>query len=118
MKILNIITRLNVGVPAIQALDLTKELGKRGHEVMLISGSGEKYEGCILDYPTKRKGVINVCLKSSLKRELNLRNDINAFRFLRWKIKAEKPDVIHTRMSKAGALIRLVALTKEGVKVI
>uniref|UniRef100_A0A6M3JYY6 Putative glycosyltransferase n=2 Tax=viral metagenome TaxID=1070528 RepID=A0A6M3JYY6_9ZZZZ len=110
MKILRIITRLNVGGPALQALSLTEELSKRGHETLLITGACDTDEK-LIDIELLEKIKTSTIWLGSLKREISLVNDYYAFKHIRKGIKNYKPDILHTHMSKAGFLARLAALS-------
>jgi len=112
MKILRVITRLNIGGPARQAIDLNRELIKRGHEVKLVTGPCPEHEGgttmeqeALTTFSCSNFGYI-----FSLQREISLKKDIYAFTALRKVIKNFKPDIVHTHMSKAGFFGRLAAL--------
>ena len=110
MKILRIITRLNVGGPALQALSLTEELSKRGHEILLIIGACDTDEK-LIDIDLLEKIKTSKIWLGSLKREISLVNDYHAFKHIRRSIKNYKPNILHTHMSKAGFLARLAALS-------
>ena len=118
MRILRIITRLNIGGPAIQAITLQKELAKKGHVCRLLAGVGLQGEGerwMIEGIPQ----AVDVRFIPFLQREVDWRKDWRAFLRLRKEIKEFAPDVIHTHMSKAGALGRLAArMTKGNFKLV
>lgn len=110
MKILRIITRLNVGGPALQAISLTKELRAREHECTLVSGIVPREEGHLLEDKGHEELGADLHLQMRLKRELGW-HDWYAFRAIRRKIIRECPDILHTHMSKAGTLGRLAVLS-------
>jgi len=117
MKILRVITRLNVGGPARQCIDLNRELTKRGHECVLVSGPVGRYEGRTLEHEAccTFNADSNACsylMQYGLRRELGF-YDINGFRAIRRLIKDYKPDIVHTHTSKAGFLTRCAALTAK-----
>jgi len=111
MRILRIITRLNTGGPAIQAIDLTRELHKRGHECELVVGLASREEG--QQFQAKAMGQLGDKLgfSSTLQRELNWYCDRCAFKAIRKKIQDFQPDIVHTHTAKAGFLGRLAAIT-------
>jgi len=114
MKILRVITRLNVGGPAIQAIDLSRELKKKGHEIRLIAGRTPKHEGLKLELKAFNELDVydtEIAFVPSLKREINLKMDWKVFKNLRRDIKEFKPDILHTHMSKAGLVGRFAALS-------
>jgi len=109
MKILRIITRLNVGGPAIQAINLITELQKLGYETVLVTGISPKHEGS-MDKILFKKSKSNFIVIASLVREINPKKDYYAFRALVRVIRREKPDIVHTHMAKAGLLGRAATL--------
>lgn len=118
LRILFIITRLNIGGPAMQVIDLTRELTKRGHSVQVVTGFVPEHEGIILQnkamYDTPEyiaKNVYPLSMYPQLKRGVNIKLDWFMFKRLREEIKRFKPTVVHTHMAKAGFLGRLAALT-------
>lgn len=115
MRILRIITRLNIGGPSLQAIDLTREMRRRGHEVRLIAGRSPEHEGIYLEQRAavelNKHNPYPFWILPSLQRELDLKKDWSAFRAIRQLIKDWKPDLIHSHMSKAGTLARLARLT-------
>jgi glycosyltransferase involved in cell wall biosynthesis len=107
IKVLRIITRMNIGGPAIQAALLSSELDKNNFFSILVTGQVGTYEGD-MSYLAVEKGVEPVVVPE-LCRELNIVNDIISFYKLYKFIKKEKPDVVHTHTAKAGAVGRLAA---------
>jgi glycosyltransferase involved in cell wall biosynthesis len=108
IKVLRIITRLNIGGPAIHTILLTGGLDKNRFESILVTGLHEVHEGD-MSYLAEEKGIHPAYLPE-LGRKINVRNDIIAFyKLLRLMIK-EKPDIIHTHTAKAGTLGRLAGL--------
>jgi len=107
VKILRIVTRLNIGGPAIQAIDLCSKLNSSGFESLLIKGKENKREGT-LENVAKERGI-EIITVSELTRELNLIKDVKAFIKIFLLIKKHKPDIVHTHMAKAGFLGRLAA---------
>lgn len=109
MRILRVITRLNVGGPAIQAISLSRELADLGHECVLLHGSVADHEGDMKHMLPSNVFSFNV---PGLKRDTKgVIEDLSALAYLRTFIKETKPDIVHTHMSKAGFITRLAALT-------
>lgn len=108
MKIVRIITRLNIGGPAIHAVLLTSELCGRGHRDILVCGTVSGGEGD-MGYLAKEKGVTPLVV-AEMARELSPIKDFRALIVLYRLIKKEKPDIVHTHTAKAGAIGRLAAI--------
>jgi glycosyltransferase involved in cell wall biosynthesis len=113
-RILRIITRLNIGGPAIHATLLARRLPERGYESLLAIGECESDEGD-MSY------LLGAC--DSVRRIPELSRSISPLRSLRavfrlWKvIRAERPHIVHTHTAMAGAVGRVAALL-AGVPVI
>lgn len=114
IKVLRIINRFNLGGPTYNATFLTAFLSP-DFDTTLIGGAHEEHEGDSLFIP-ERYGVKPQII-SSLKRNVNYKNDRAALKEIRQIIRELKPDVVHTHASKAGAIGRLAA-HKEKVPVI
>ncbi|HTL01276.1 MAG TPA: glycosyltransferase [Vicinamibacterales bacterium] len=107
-RVARIITRLNIGGPAIQAIDLTRELRSAGFETCLIHGKLAAGEG---DMSTLLPVVgAEVVYVDDLVRPISPWKDLRAF----WRIYRSlcrwQPEIVHTHMAKAGAVGRLAAL--------
>ena len=106
MRILRILTRLNLGGPARQALAADTVLRRRGHEVRLLAGRPEPGEGDLFDEFVRRgHDVVRI---PSLRRGIAPTRDLLALRRIRHEVAGFHPDVVHTHASKAGALGRRV----------
>ena len=103
MRIARVMTRLNLGGPARQALASDPLLVARGHTVRLFAGHSEPGEGDLFA-AFQRRGL-DVVRIDGLRRGLGLA-DVFARRRLRRELRAFAPDVLHTHASKAGALGR------------
>ena len=107
IKVLRIITRLNIGGPAIHTILLTKGLQNK-YETMLIAGQIESHESD-MSYFAKKYEVTPIYLKK-MRRELRFPQDLIALWELYRIIKKEKPNIVHTHTAKAGMLGRLAAI--------
>ena len=103
MRIARVMTRLNLGGPARQALASDPRLVARGHELVLFVGQPEPGEGDLFD--ELRARGLDVRRVEGLARSLSWRDFLVA-RHLRRELAAFRPDVVHTHASKAGALGR------------
>ena len=113
-KVLRIINRFNLGGPTYNAAYLSKYMAPE-FETLLVGGmhdSTEKSSEYILDELGLEPLII-----PEMKREINFKNDLIAYKKIKKIIQDFKPDIVHTHASKAGALGRLAA-HKMGVKVI
>jgi len=106
MKVLHIITRMNTGGPAVFLDHLTKSMADLGTKSIIAYGYCESNE---TDYTDTHKLSADLIKVKSLHRSLSPISDIRSFFQLRKIIKTQKPDVVNTHTSKAGALGRLAA---------
>ena len=107
MRIARVLTRLNLGGPARQALASDPLLAERGHVVRLFTGVPEPGEGDLLD-TFRGRGLGGVRIPSLRRRIAPLR-EARALRVLRRELARFAPDVVHTHASKAGTLGRRAA---------
>ena len=116
LKILRIVTRLNIGGPAIHTTLLTREFSGDKFESRLLCGSVSRREGD-MGYIAQTYGISPVYIPA-LRREINPFCDFVAFfQILKYMVKF-KPHIVHTHTAKAGTLGRLAAiLTGVPVKI-
>lgn len=107
IKILRIISRLNIGGPAIHTILLSHELDKMGYQTILVKGSEGVKEGNMMAL-AQEKGVKPVLIPD-LGREIDLKKDMKALYKIYKLIKSERPDIVHTHTAKAGAVGRIEA---------
>jgi glycosyltransferase involved in cell wall biosynthesis len=107
VRIARIMTRLNLGGPARQALASDTQLAERGHAVRLFAGKPEPGEGDLFDHFRERG--LDVVRVPGLSRGLTPLGDLRAARSLQRELAAFAPDLVHTHASKAGALGRRAA---------
>ncbi len=121
IKVLRIISRLNIGGPAIHAFLLTKNLDADKFETLLVTGSLSNTEGdmsFLFDSLEKKPIYID-----ALQRELNPVKDLIAFIEILKILYKNKPDIVHTHTTKAGASTRFAVflyglLTQRKIKTI
>lgn len=107
-KVLRIITRLNIGGPALHVTNLNYYLDKEyGYDSTLLYGSLAEGEGS-MEYLAKNKNLKTIVFPA-LGRELSPLNDLKIIWKLFWLIKKEKPDIVHTHTAKAGLSGRIAA---------
>ncbi|MFC1577296.1 glycosyltransferase family 4 protein [Candidatus Omnitrophota bacterium] len=108
IKVLRIITRLNIGGPAIHTILLSSSLNKNDYKDVLICGKVSGSEGDMA-YLAKDKKVEPIVIPQ-MGRDISPLKDIRSLLDLYSIIKREKPDIIHTHTAKAGTLGRLAAI--------
>jgi glycosyltransferase involved in cell wall biosynthesis len=106
LRVLRLITRLNIGGPSIQAITLTERLAPRGFTTRLIHGSLGEAEG---DMGYLLPPSADVEHLPSLRRELSPLDDYAAFTRVSAILREFRPQIVHTHMAKAGAIGRAAA---------
>ncbi|MCB0220767.1 MAG: glycosyltransferase, partial [Chrysiogenetes bacterium] len=112
LKIVRIMDRLNVGGPAVHAVLTSEGLSseKTGGRVdtLLIHGhvtdDEEEMSHLFEGRPGLRRHVL-----PTLSRPISPLKDLRAFLSILWILLRDRPDVVHTHKSKAGALGRIAA---------
>lgn len=108
IRILRIITRLNIGGPARQVALLQDGLPELGYQSHVITGAvsnNEKDMGYLFQHHES-----NVVYLPNLVRSLHPIKDIQAIMaIIKW-IRQLKPHIVHTHTSKAGFLGRVAAM--------
>jgi len=107
MKIINLITRLNIGGASGPVIALAAGLRNRGHESLLVVGVPQAAEGC-MDREAVQAGA-DLLRIQELRRNPNPHKDLMAFAKLGRLFRRFRPDVVVTHMTKAGLLGRLAA---------
>lgn len=108
LRVLRVITRLNVGGPAIHAILLSHALNDgREFETTLVAGMTAPHEGDMLHLAAE-KGV-QPRLVPELGREISPADDVLALLRMVRLTREIRPDVVHTHMAKAGTVGRIAA---------
>jgi glycosyltransferase involved in cell wall biosynthesis len=107
VRIARVLTRLNLGGPARQALASDPLLAASGHEMRVFAGRPEPGEGDLA--PALLSRGIEVVPVPGLARGISPAADLRALAALRRELAAFRPDVVHTHASKAGVLGRRAA---------
>ena len=108
MRVARIITRLNIGGPAIQAVNLSSKLAAHGIDSLLVHGTIGSAEGdmsYLVDQAEPRPRTLHVPGLQSRPTAHDTRVWWQIYRALC----AFQPDIVHTHMAKAGALGRTAA---------
>lgn len=118
MKVARIIARLNVGGPARHCILLAEGLRRHGFETVLLTGALDPDEAGVLpDDAATTPGGARIVHVPGLRQAISPTNDARALLSLVSILRRERPDVVHTHTSKAGALGR-VAAAIAGVPVV
>lgn len=104
IKLLYVITKLELGGAQLSTLDLIRGLNKNIYEIYLISS-----DKGILTNDAKSISEIKICLLDSLRKEINFIYDLKALFQLYKFIRRYNIDIVHTHSSKAGILGRWAA---------
>jgi glycosyltransferase involved in cell wall biosynthesis len=110
VRILRVITRLNVGGPAIQAIELSTRLGARGCMTRLVHGALGPGEGDMRYlFDGRADPSFDVTELRTLQRRIAPGADLRAAASLFSLMRRFRPAVVHTHMAKAGTVGRLAA---------
>jgi len=107
LTIVRVITRLNIGGPARQAIALCADLPEIGFRSVLVSGVPDHAEGD-LGPLAQRAGIVRQLIPE-LRRSIHPVRDAVALVKLARILWRERPRIIHTHMAKAGLLGRVAA---------
>jgi glycosyltransferase involved in cell wall biosynthesis len=107
IKVLRIITRMNIGGPAVQVSGLMQGMDKAVFNQELVTGRCLDNE---VDYLESKLPNLKVTRIETLSRRVSMFSDISTLLFLIKKIREFKPDIIHTHLAKAGVIGRVASL--------
>lgn len=105
--VVRIITRLNVGGPALHVLHLTRDLDPQRFSTTLIAGAPGDGEGDLT--PEVRAAGVEPLILGALRRRISWLSDLWAFVRVVHLLLRIRPLIVHTHTAKAGALGRLAA---------
>lgn len=103
VRVLHVVTRMNVGGASRHLLSLLPLLPDRGFEPLLVHGTVEPEEG---ELPLED---LRAARLPSLRRPFNPATDVRAYAELSRLVRRYRPRVVHTHMAKAGTLGRTAA---------
>jgi glycosyltransferase involved in cell wall biosynthesis len=106
IRILRVITRLNVGGPAINAALLSTGLDPDRFETLLIAGSESASEGSMLELGRLGDGLA-LRRVPALAREISPLTDVRALMTITAIAREFRPDIVHTHLAKAGTIGRV-----------
>jgi len=104
VRVLRIITRLNIGGPSIQAIALSERLTARGFETRLLHGRLGAGEGD-MRYLLTAPGIARQM--GSLRRDVAPLHDVVALAQVLDALRDLRPHIVHTHMAKAGTIGRV-----------
>src|SRR6476619_4220477 len=107
VRVARIITRLNIGGPAIQAAMLSERLREQGYDTLLIHGSLAEGEGD-MSY-LLHNSAVRASYVAALRRSVSPFADIRAVADILRELRAFKPHIVHTHTAKAGTIGRAAA---------
>lgn len=107
-RVLRLISRMNVGGPAIQISGLMTKLSTNEFEQRLVTGFCDTDE---IDFLELNNSTIPVKRIEGFGRRINFLSDLNTFFAIRKEILTFSPHIIHTHTAKAGLLGRLASLS-------
>lgn len=108
IKILRVVTRLNIGGPSIHTTLLSTRLNPCRFVTCLVVGEPEAEEGDLSELV--RGPQTRVIRVATLRRPIRPWTDLVALVRLLGIVWQERPHILHTHMAKAGALGRLAGL--------
>jgi glycosyltransferase involved in cell wall biosynthesis len=108
IRVLRVITRLNIGGPAINAALLSTRLDPGRFESLLVAGSESPSEGSMLELGRLGEGL---ALKrvAALGREISPVDDLRALAAVTRIAREFRPQIVHTHLAKAGTVGRVAA---------
>lgn len=107
VRVLRVISRLNVGGPAIHATLLSARLDAARYESLLATGREDRSEGNYLALAGQT--LDSLVLVPALRREIRWAGELEALKQLVALVRRFRPDIVHTHTAKAGTLGRLAA---------
>lgn len=104
---MRVITRLNIGGPAIHVLLLTREMSRLGYRSTLVAGRCEEQDG---DMSYLVRPADPVAWLPAMSRSVLPWNDLRGLWHLYRLMRKTRPLIVHTHTAKAGTLGRLAAI--------
>jgi glycosyltransferase involved in cell wall biosynthesis len=106
IKVLHLVTRMNVGGVAVLLDNLMSNINKDEFEVLLATGLCESPEG---EYLENRNIGYRIERLPNFHKSINFADDFKSLIAIARLIRKFNPDVVHTHTSKAGLFGRLIA---------
>lgn len=106
-RVARIITRLNIGGPAIQATSLSQRLREFGYDTLLVYGQRSAGEG---DMSYLLAPTVAAMVVPTLGRAIAPLRDLRAWWHVYRTLCRFRPEIVHTHTAKAGTIGRLAAI--------
>lgn len=107
IRVVRLITRMNIGGPAIHVTLLTERLDPLRYESLLVTGREDRDEGNYLTLNDKR--LVPLVVVPGFGREIRGLPDGAALMRIVRLLQRVRPHIVHTHTAKAGTLGRLAA---------
>ena len=107
-RVLRVITRLNIGGPAINAALLSTRLDPDRFVTLLVAGSESATEGSMLDLGRLGDGLA-LRRVPALGRAISPIDDVRALAAVTKIAREFRPHIVHTHLAKAGTIGRVAA---------
>jgi glycosyltransferase involved in cell wall biosynthesis len=107
IRVMRIISRMNIGGPATHVVLLNAGLDRRGYDCLLVTGSEGANEGSLRDLALSSD--LRLAMIPELGREIAPWSDFVTVVKLYRLMRRERPHVVHTHTAKAGFVGRIAA---------
>ncbi len=107
IRVMRVISRMNVGGPARHVVLLNTGLDRLGYDCLLVTGSEGASEGSLRDLAISSQLRLEVI--PELGREISPRSDFTTLVTLYRLMRRERPHIVHTHTAKAGLVGRIAA---------
>ena len=107
IRVMRIISRMNIGGPAVHVVLLNAGLDPQTYDCLLVTGSEGASEGSLRDLAESSDLRLEVI--PELGREISPRSDLLTLVKLYRLMRRERPHIVHTHTAKAGFVGRIAA---------
>lgn len=107
IRVMRIISRMNIGGPAVHVVLLNDRLDCDRYDSLLVTGTEGASEGSLRDLAVARR--LRLAVLPELGREIALGSDLRTLYQLYRLMRRERPQIVHTHLAKAGFVGRIAA---------